>query len=74
MQQQSLCQGQQRRGLLAPLRAGEGQIEPYDEPETAREAIEVGQRLCASQQWSAALAIFEKAIKLPGTGMKRFRC
>ncbi|KAF8071012.1 yhxC [Scenedesmus sp. PABB004] len=44
-----------------------------EEPETAREAIDLGLVLCKQQKWDKALAVFEKGLGLPGTGVKRFR-
>mmetsp|Transcript_600 Transcript_600/g.1567 ORF Transcript_600/g.1567 Transcript_600/m.1567 type:complete len:165 (+) Transcript_600:1970-2464(+) len=45
----------------------------YDEPETAQEANDLGLRFTNAGRWTEALAFFEKAINLPGTGTKRFR-
>ena len=47
--------------------------ESTPEPEDARGAIAVGLKLFNSGQYQEALDIFEKALKLPGTGVKRFR-
>eukprot|EP00882_Tetradesmus_deserticola_P012912 GHRQ01013687.1.p1 GENE.GHRQ01013687.1~~GHRQ01013687.1.p1 ORF type:complete len:179 (+),score=59.63 GHRQ01013687.1:579-1115(+) len=61
--------------LLKPLQAtdNEESASDFDEPETAREAIDLGLVLCKQQKWDKALSIFEKGLTLPGTGMKRFR-
>ncbi|KAI8476554.1 MAG: hypothetical protein J3K34DRAFT_455671 [Monoraphidium minutum] len=45
----------------------------YEEPETAKEAIDLGLVLCKQERWDQALAIFQRAMTLPGTGTKRFR-
>ncbi|GBF91837.1 hypothetical protein Rsub_04942 [Raphidocelis subcapitata] len=45
----------------------------FDEPETAREAIDLGLVLCKQEKWDKALAVFERAMTLPGTGVKRYR-
>lgn len=44
-----------------------------DEVDTAQQAIDLGLSLCKDSKWTEALACFEKALKLPGTGTKRFR-
>ncbi|KAF6265819.1 hypothetical protein COO60DRAFT_763757 [Scenedesmus sp. NREL 46B-D3] len=61
--------------LLKPLQAteNEGSTFDFEEPETAREAIDLGLVLCKQQKWDKALTIFEKGLTLPGTGIKRFR-
>lgn len=44
------------------------------EPEDARGAIAMGLSLANDQgDWKAALGYFERALELPGTGIKRFR-
>jgi len=45
----------------------------FEEPTTAREAIDLGLVLCKQDKWQDALAVFEKGLNLPGTGLKRFR-
>ncbi|KIZ07033.1 hypothetical protein MNEG_0926 [Monoraphidium neglectum] len=45
----------------------------FDEPETAKEAIDLGLVLCKQDKWAQALPVFQKALTLPGTGVKRFR-
>ncbi|BDA46788.1 probable protein MET1, chloroplastic [Coccomyxa sp. Obi] len=43
------------------------------EPEDARGAIAVGLELYNAGDYETALGIFEKAMNLPGTGLKQFR-
>ena len=43
------------------------------EPEDARTAIAQGLRLHEAGQYNDALGMFQKALELPGTGIKRFR-
>ncbi|CAL8471406.1 g10948 [Coccomyxa elongata] len=43
------------------------------EPEDARGAIAVGLELYNAGDYETALGIFEKAMTLPGTGLKQFR-
>lgn len=43
------------------------------EPETAREAIDLGLEVCKTGDWTGALALFRRALDLPGTGLKRYR-
>ena len=43
------------------------------EPEDARTAIALGLRLHEAGQYNDALGMFQKALELPGTGIKRFR-
>ena len=45
----------------------------FSEPDTARAAIEVGLKLTQEQRWEDAQVYFERALTLPGTGIKRFR-
>eukprot|EP00879_Flechtneria_rotunda_P005773 GHRR01006074.1.p1 GENE.GHRR01006074.1~~GHRR01006074.1.p1 ORF type:complete len:220 (+),score=31.96 GHRR01006074.1:184-843(+) len=64
------------RRLAVTVRAAEeqnGSTFDYEEPETAREAIDLGLVLCKQQKWSRALQVFENGLTLPGTGVKRFR-
>ncbi|PNW76349.1 hypothetical protein CHLRE_12g553678v5 [Chlamydomonas reinhardtii] len=44
-----------------------------EEPETAKEAIELGNSLAKAAKWQEALSVYEKALTLPGTGLKRYR-
>lgn len=44
-----------------------------DELEDARGAISVGLEMYKAGQYPEALAVFEKALALPGTGTKRYR-
>jgi hypothetical protein len=44
------------------------------EPEDARGAIALGLKLYNAGKHQAALDLFAKALELPGTGLKRFRC
>ena len=49
-------------------------VAPRDqEPEDARAAIALGLRLHEAGQYNKALGVFQKALELPGTGIKRFR-
>ena len=43
------------------------------EPDDARTAIALGLRLHKAGQYNDALGMFQKALELPGTGIKRFR-
>lgn len=43
------------------------------EPEDARSAIALGLRLHEAGQYNEALGVFQKALELPGTGIKRYR-
>ena len=43
------------------------------EPDTARAAIALGLKLTEAKKWEDAQTYFEKALELPGTGLKRFR-
>ena len=43
------------------------------EPDDARAAIALGLRLYEAAQYNDALGMFQKALELPGTGIKRFR-
>eukprot|EP00775_Hariotina_reticulata_P007503 gene7503-7713_t len=75
-----------RRSVLTPLLCGQklsttiARAAPegnnafdFEEPETAKEAIDLGLVLCKQGKWDRALAVFEKGLSLPGTGVKRFR-
>lgn len=67
---------QAQRTRLVPVQASEEQAASafdYEEPETAKEGIDLGLVLCKQGRWQDALGIFEKSLKLPGTGVKRFR-
>lgn len=44
-----------------------------EDPETAKEAIELGNKYAKATRWAEALGVYEKALTLPGTGLKRFR-
>ena len=43
------------------------------DPEDVRGAIAVGLQLYEDKNYQEALKVFEKALNLPGTGLKRFR-
>lgn len=43
------------------------------EPEDARGAITLGLKFSDAGDYEKALELFMKALKLPGTGVKRFR-
>ncbi|EFN54485.1 hypothetical protein CHLNCDRAFT_135153 [Chlorella variabilis] len=43
------------------------------EPEDARSSIAVGLKFSNAGQWAKAQEYFEKALELPGTGLKRWR-
>ncbi|GIL73426.1 hypothetical protein Vretimale_17583 [Volvox reticuliferus] len=58
----------------SPLRAAESDpLSTADDPETAREAIELGNKFAQAGRWQEALSVYEKALTLPGTGLKRYR-
>jgi hypothetical protein len=46
---------------------------PLPEPDTARAAIAIGLKLTEANRWDEAQDYFERALNLPGTGIKRFR-
>jgi hypothetical protein len=46
---------------------------PLPEPDTARAAIAIGLKLTEANRWEEAQDFFERALNLPGTGIKRFR-
>jgi hypothetical protein len=46
---------------------------PLPEPDTARAAIAIGLKLTEANRWDEAQDFFERALNLPGTGIKRFR-
>ncbi|GLC45823.1 hypothetical protein PLESTB_001151700 [Pleodorina starrii] len=74
--QHSLVVSEQSRWapLAPPPRAAAGEpLGSEDEPETAREAIELGNKYAKAARWQEALAVYEKALTLPGTGLKRFK-
>jgi len=60
---------------LPPLFASEedANLASLPEPEDARGAIAIGIKLTESKQWETAQQYFERALELPGTGIKRFR-
>ena len=62
---------------LPRLRAGsdDAQLDLANlpDPDDARGAIAIGLRLTDAKQWEAAQQLFERALELPGTGLKRFR-
>jgi hypothetical protein len=67
---------QQRQRPPPPRAAADGdaaQSAPVPPPETAKEAIDAGLALFEQKRYADALALFEKAPTLPGTGTKRFR-
>ncbi|KAG2433687.1 hypothetical protein HXX76_008057 [Chlamydomonas incerta] len=58
-----------RRAGAVVVRASAG----AEDPETAKEAIELGNTLAKAAKWQEALSVYEKALTLPGTGLKRYR-
>ncbi|KAG2484031.1 hypothetical protein HYH03_017121 [Edaphochlamys debaryana] len=62
-----------RSSVVAKASGAGPAFAPEDEPETAKEAIELGNNLAKQGRWQDALAIYEKALTLPGTGLKRYR-
>lgn len=64
-----------KRAALQKVKAANDDDSTFDfeDPETAREAIDLGLVLCKQQKWGKALEVFEKALSLPGTGIKRYR-
>lgn len=58
------------------VRAGEAsdiEVPSLDKVDTARSAIAVGLRLTETGRWEEAETYFQRALELPGTGIKRFR-
>ena len=62
------------RRLLARALTEETELTEVPEPEDARGAIALGLKLYNAGKHQAALDLFAKALELPGTGLKRFRC
>ncbi len=62
------------RRLLARALTEETELTEVPEPEDARGAIALGLKLYNAEKHQAALDLFAKALELPGTGLKRFRC
>lgn len=65
------------KGLLKrTVRAGDFRdkdVGTYGEPNDARSAIAIGLKLTDAKEWEEAQKYFERALELPGTGIKRFR-
>eukprot|EP00197_Chlamydomonas_leiostraca_P007225 CAMPEP_0202865976 /NCGR_PEP_ID=MMETSP1391-20130828/6854_1 /ASSEMBLY_ACC=CAM_ASM_000867 /TAXON_ID=1034604 /ORGANISM="Chlamydomonas leiostraca, Strain SAG 11-49" /LENGTH=181 /DNA_ID=CAMNT_0049545869 /DNA_START=120 /DNA_END=665 /DNA_ORIENTATION=+ len=69
-------QHQARRAIVVKSSEGGAPADPLagqDEPESCKDAIALGLRYTGAARWTEALPIFEKAMSLPGTGMKRYR-
>lgn len=62
----------EQEGEVSTEASASGPRDP--EPEDSRTAIAQGLRLFEAGQYEPALDLFAKAMKLPGTGIKRFRC
>ncbi|MEW5305940.1 MAG: hypothetical protein WDW36_008450 [Sanguina aurantia] len=55
------------------VRASDPLTEEQSNVETAKEAIDLGNKFCRAGRFQEGLSVFEKALTLPGTGQKRFR-
>ena len=70
-------QGRRQLAEAAQLRAASSESSelslPQREPEDVRGAIAIGLSLYEDGNYQEALNIFEKALNLPGTGVKRYR-
>lgn len=62
-----------RNRLSAAAGAGGPATPPLPDADTAKEAIDAGLALFQQGRYADALALFERAPTLPGTGTKRFR-
>jgi hypothetical protein len=49
-------------------------MDSLPEPDDAKAAIAMGIKLCEEQRYEEAGTFFERALELPGSGVKRFRC
>lgn len=63
----------QRQVAARAVDQGSELLQSRREPEDVRGAIAVGLELYEDQKYKEALDVFEKALKLPGTGAKRYR-
>ena len=70
-------QGRRQVAEAAQLRAASSESSELSlsqrEPEDVRGAIAIGLSLYEDGNYQEALNIFEKALNLPGTGVKRYR-
>jgi len=67
---------QQQQASVGRVRASDGDLDELAElptPDTCRGAIALGLKLTEAGQWERAQEYFERALELPGTGVKRFR-
>lgn len=55
------------------IKAAMTNMELADAPEDAREAIARGIEMTSQQNYEAGLSLFQKALTLPGSGVKRNR-
>jgi len=62
-----------RLGQLKASDSPEIDLASLPDPDDARGAIALGLKLTEAGQWEAAQGYFERALELPGTGVKRFR-
>lgn len=62
-----------RRSAIKSAAGEVGLSQSGREPEDVRGAISVGLSLYEEGKYQEALSIFERALKLPGTGQKRYR-
>lgn len=63
----------QARRPLPVARSAPDALAGEPEADTAKEAIELGNKYAKASRWGEALSIYEKALTLPGTGLKRYR-
>jgi hypothetical protein len=62
-----------RRTVVTRAASEDIMLSDIPEPEDARGAITLGLKFSDAGQYEQALELFLKALKLPGTGVKRFR-
>jgi tetratricopeptide (TPR) repeat protein len=58
---------------MAVKAADELDLVASSDPEDARGSIAIGLKYSAAGQWEQAQEYFERALELPGTGLKRWR-
>lgn len=67
-------QAPRRQQRLAARAAASGDLlTPPADPEDARGAIAIGLKYSNAGNWAQAQEYFERALELPGTGLKRWR-
>ena len=62
-----------QRRSMAVRAADELDLVASSDPEDARGSIAIGLKYSAAGQWEQAQQYFERALELPGTGLKRWR-